>query len=236
MTDCAPALKARNVECDRRQLDAADQSGLAGFRLARGDDAEEVGGLLELEDHRRDVRRDRAAGGRDEDRLRILLAGFERGVLELEAVAEGEIESLRAVRAEALVELGGRLRLLMRDLGAELLLDLLQPFVGDGVPAVVVDGAGGEEADLHRRVRWGRALAVERVASRFGSAIAGRGGKSGERGNSFHVRDSYSAAPRGKREPICDIIAHQRREGGARSWTTSIAKAMVAMTTNSSSR
>src|SRR5439155_4831127 len=101
---------------DGRQLDAADHAGLAGLRFARGDHAEEVGGLFELEDHRRYVRRDRAARGGDEDRVRILLARSERGVLELEAMAEGEVEAFRAVRAEALVDLRRRLRLLMRNL------------------------------------------------------------------------------------------------------------------------
>src|SRR5204863_5852236 len=68
---------------DRWQLDAADHAGLAALRFARGDHAEEVSGLFELKDHRRDVRRDRTARGGDEDRVRILLARFERGVLEL---------------------------------------------------------------------------------------------------------------------------------------------------------
>ena len=196
--------------CDRRQVDAADESGLAGFRFARGDDAEEVGGLLELEDHRGDVRRDGAAGGGDEDRLRILLAGFERGVLKFEAVAEGEIESFRAVGAEAFLEFGGRLRFLMRDLGAELLVNLLQAFVGDGVPAAVVDGAGGEEADLHRRGRWSWSRAQARVSDR-------RAGRAEERQARQFVSWARIVLRRAARQraPICGISS-SRREGGAR--------------------
>src|SRR4029077_11926756 len=112
---------------------------------------EEVGGLLELENHRGDVRRNRAAGSRDENRLRVLLAGFQRRVLKLEAVTKREIEALRAVRPKRLVELRRRLRLLMRHLGPELLLNPAPSFVPDGVPAVVVDRSGSKQPNLQLR-------------------------------------------------------------------------------------
>src|SRR3954453_15061940 len=103
-------------------------------------------------------------------------------------MAEGEIESFCAVGAKAFLEFGGRLGFLMRDLGAELLVNLLQAFVRDGVPAAVVDRAGSEEADLHRR-GGGR---------RRGGLVFRTGEEeqreSGERGKSFHGRDCI--APR----------------------------------------
>src|SRR5204862_2318823 len=105
---------------DRRQLDAADEAGLPALRFARGDDAEEVRGLLNLEDHRRDVRRDGASRGGDEDALRELLARSHGRVLELEAVAEGEVVAVLPIRAEALGDLRRRLHFLIRDLRAEL--------------------------------------------------------------------------------------------------------------------
>ena len=60
--------------------DEEEEKELSGFlpKLARGDHAEEVGGLFHLKDHGRDVWGDRAAGGGDEDRLRVLLSRFHR--------------------------------------------------------------------------------------------------------------------------------------------------------------
>ena len=136
--------------------------------------------MFQLEDHRRDVRRDRAARGRDEDRVRILLAGLECSVLELEAVAECEVEALRAVRAEAFVDLRRRLGLLMRDLRAELAVDTLQSLVGDGVPSVVVDRAGREQTNLH-----GWLLCSGRLQPAVFVARAGEG-KEEENGEPFH--------------------------------------------------
>src|SRR5687768_14401734 len=81
------------------------------------------------------------------------LPGGECGVLELEAMTEGEVKSARTEGAEALFELGRSFRLLVRNLGTHFVLDPLQPFIRDGVPSAVVDRAGGEEPDLQRRRR-----------------------------------------------------------------------------------
>ncbi len=66
---------------------------------------------------------------------------------------KARLESLRAVGAESFLELRRGLRLLMRDLGAEIALDALHALPGDGVPAGVLNRAGREQADFECR-RW----------------------------------------------------------------------------------
>src|SRR4051794_27731531 len=183
---------------DRGEVDAADESGFARFRFACGDDAEEVGRLLELEDHRGDVRRDGVARGRDEDRVRIFRAGLLRGVLKLETVTEGEIVVFRAVRLESLDDLSRRLRLLMRDLCAELGVNSLHAFPRQRVPAVVVDRAGGKKADFHRLLfrrgarGRGRRLGLLRTGEE-------QGGKENQDRSLHGARLWYIVAPGGKR-------------------------------------
>src|SRR5436190_6712403 len=72
----------------------------------------------------------------------------------------------------------------MRDLGAELFLNVLQSLVGDRIPAVVINGAGSEKTDFHLRRSGGG-----------GGCLCGRGslallaGGENERGNdakTFH--------------------------------------------------
>ena len=95
------------------------------------------------------------AAGRDEHRLRVVLRDVGGGVLELEAVTEHEIEAARREVAEAGLEVLRRLRLLVRDLRAELGVDLLEPFVRALVPAAVADRARSEQSDLERGRRGG---------------------------------------------------------------------------------
>src|SRR5438045_9324725 len=73
----------------------------------------------------------------------------------------------------------------MRDLGAELFLNVLQSLVCDRVPAVVINGAGSEKTDFHLR----------RSGGGGGGCLCGRGslallaGSENERGNdakTFH--------------------------------------------------
>src|SRR5207253_9805346 len=82
-------------------------------------------------------------------------------------------------RSSDLFALRRRLRFLMRDLGAELFLDVLQAFPRDRVPAVVVDRSGSEQTDSHLR----------RGRSRRGGARRDRKSTSL---NSSHMAISYA--------------------------------------------
>src|SRR5687768_2476311 len=117
------------------------------------------------------------------------LARGEGGVLELETMSEGEVESARAEGAEAFFELGRGLRLLVRDLAAHFVFDPLQSFVRDGVPAAIVDRARGKEPDLDRRRRRRRRRARRLVTS------AGDEGHSRQHQHCvFHMSGLYSLA------------------------------------------
>jgi hypothetical protein len=228
-------LEREETRGDGGDVDAADQTGLAALRLARGDDAEEVGGLLDLEAHRCDVRRDRAPGGGDEDRLGILRAGVPGGVLVLEAVAEGEIDLALAEGAEALVHLRGSLRLLMRDLGAELVLDPLHALPGQRVPAAVGDRAGGEQADLERlggRGRVGGGGGSGRLALLAGE----RKQREKKKHSSFHGRRFYGWTVGGSQWYTAVDGCNRRRRKLSWTRTTNRTAPSTRTTTSRSSR
>ena len=90
------------------------------------------------------------------------------GVLELEAVAEDEVEAAPGEVAEARLELGRCLRLDLRDLGAELVADGEQPLVRERVPAGIAHRPRAEQRDLEcrgGRCAGGRRLRREQAES-----------------------------------------------------------------------
>ena len=171
-----PPSNARNVDLMDGSSTPPTMPALPVFVSPPGEEAAEVRGLFELEDDRREVRRGARARRRHEDRLRVLLRDARGRVLELEAVPEDEARPLRRVGAELLLELGRRLDLHVRDPGAELLLDRLEPLLGAGVPARVRDRARRQEGD--REGRGGRLRGRLRRARAAGreSQEGGEGG------------------------------------------------------------
>ena len=127
-TAFAPRVNAVEALLHRRQLGAADDAEDVRLRHAAGDHAGEIRGIGEGELDPGDVGAARGAGGGDVDRLREIGAHPLRGILELEAMAEDEVVSLRAVLPEVLLELGRRLGLDVADRGAEAIRMRMSPW------------------------------------------------------------------------------------------------------------
>src|SRR5262249_35843390 len=119
--------------------------------------AHEVGCLLKEKTHGGDVLAYGTAGSGDEDGLREIGTDPGGGVLELEPVAEDQLEATAGVVAEGFFEFGGGLGLDLAAFGLHGVADFYEPVVGQRVPAGVPGRSGGEQgyAELFG-VRWCR--------------------------------------------------------------------------------
>src|SRR5690348_3556538 len=106
-----PSGERQKAALDGRKIGSTDHTDDPRTREGAGDDAGQVRWLLETEDHRCDVRPRAIARRGDVDRVRIIRPNARRGVLEFEAVPEYEVVTLRAIRSEILLEIGGRFHL-----------------------------------------------------------------------------------------------------------------------------
>ena len=113
-----PADPALIPPFDRRELDSPDEAQLARPGHAPGHHPGEEGALLDAEHQRGDLSLDPLARGDDERRLGVGSAHPLRRALELEAVAEDQVVSLRGVGTKRLFLLGRGPRLEVADLDA----------------------------------------------------------------------------------------------------------------------
>ena len=132
----------------RGDLATADEAELAGLGQPRGQDADLVGRVRDVEVDGDDAgARDVGAAHRDAGGARRLgrLGG---GVEVLVAVGDDQVVAFGGVVAQFVAGLFLRHLLQDRDLGAEGLLDLVEALLGELVPAAVGDRAGAKQGDL----------------------------------------------------------------------------------------